>query len=123
MNGELLAKLLKLCLLCLANDSSCRHSSLPLRASRQITARLPGPVSAVSTSLSRKTTGDDQPVPAGTFQTVLESSIFSGNPLASITPVPLGPRKRDQSSARAVKVRALRPIRVQVASGCFMAVR
>src|SRR4051794_16267326 len=99
-NGELLAQLLKLCFLCSVNDSGCRHNSLPSLALRQMTARAPGPVSAVTMASSFQSTGEDHPLPRSTFHAVLESSIVAGRFFASLTPLPFGPRKRAHSSAR-----------------------
>src|SRR5688572_10998913 len=98
-NGELLAKLLKLCFLCGAKVSSCRHSSLPSFALRQTTARLSAPVSAVTMILSFHSTGEDHPFPSSAFHAVFEPSTVEGRFFASLTPLPLGPRKRAHSSA------------------------
>ncbi len=62
-----------------------------------MTARLLGAVSAVTTTMFPQSTGEDQPLPRGTFQSVVFASTVTGRPEVSELPVPLGPRNRFHS--------------------------
>src|SRR4051812_32493563 len=80
-----------------------------------MTARLPGSVSAVTTTASFHSTGEDQPLPSSIFHSVSASEMADGRPLVSATPVPFGPRKRLQSAAVAEDAMARRQARAEVA--------